>query len=32
VLLHHAVFVELNRDLSETNRVSGSANNVRRNK
>ena len=32
VLLHNAVFVEPNRDLRETNRVSGSENNVRRNK
>jgi hypothetical protein len=32
VLLYHAVFVEPNRDLSKTNRASGSANNVRRNK
>jgi hypothetical protein len=30
VLLQHAVFVESNRDLCETNRVSGSANDVRK--
>jgi hypothetical protein len=32
VLLHHAVFIEPNRDLREINRVSESANNVRRKK